>query len=306
LLLDKKEPIAGAAAGVIGTFLGFPFDTVKTTMQIHHKSMGSSIISIYKQSGVAGFYKGIGSPLVALTILNTLNFSSYAFFCNLFGLQHNAIKTNNGIFDWRLTFSAALVGPISSLISTPFELVKTQMQLSSTSHPKVVWNNSIHAAIELSKRGGLLYLYTGHSVNTIREMVFLSTYFSVYEYFKYHLTEGFSHLPTTVTIPISGGIAGAVGWFVSFPLDLVKSNIQQQSTSSVIKFRLFFVLHISLLLFLRNYILFRALFIAKNILNKRGLVGLYSGVVPSLLRAFIVSSSRFTVYEGTLSLIEAS
>mmetsp|Transcript_19366 Transcript_19366/g.27707 ORF Transcript_19366/g.27707 Transcript_19366/m.27707 type:complete len:297 (+) Transcript_19366:55-945(+) len=290
-LVEAKEPVAGAAAGIIGTVLGFPFDTVKTTMQIHHKSMGTSIISIYKQSGIIGFYKGIGSPLVALTLLNTINFSSYAFFCNLFGLQHDTIKMNNGIFEWRLTASAALVGPISSLISTPFELVKTQMQLSSTSNPKVIWKNSLHAAIELSKRGrnGPLYLYTGHSVNTLREIVFLSTYFSVYEYFKYHLAEGYSHLSKTVTIPISGGIAGAIGWFVSFPLDLVKSNIQQQPPSG-------YIIHTNGK--------FRAISIAKDILKKRGLVGLYSGVVPSLMRAFIVSSSRFTVYEGTMSLIE--
>lgn len=235
-ILEKKEPIAGAAAGVIGTFLGFPFDTVKTTMQIYHKSMGASIQSIYKESGVFGFYKGIGSPLVALTLLNTINFSSYAYFCKLFGFQHDSIKMNQNVFEWKITASAAMVGPISSIISTPFELVKTQMQLSSTSNPKVVWKNSIHAAIDLSRRGhnGPLYLYTGHSVNTIREIVFLSTYFSVYEYCKYHLTEGLSHLPRSVTIPISGGLAGAFGWFVSFPLDLVKSNIQQQQPSRVI------------------------------------------------------------------------
>ena len=37
-----------------------------------------------------------------------------------------------------------------------------------------------------------------------------------------------------------------------------------------------------------------------EILKSRGIRGLYSGVVPSIMRAFIVSSSRFSAYEATL------
>lgn len=47
-----------------------------------------------------------------------------------------------------------------------------------------------------------------------------------------------------------------------------------------------------------------AIKIAMSVFQKRGLFGLYAGVVPSVLRAFVVSSSRFTVYEGTLYLLE--
>ena len=38
---------------------------------------------------------------------------------------------------------------------------------------------------------------------------------------------------------------------------------------------------------------------ARNILRVRGgLLGLYSGAVPSVMRAFIVSGTRFTTYEA--------
>ncbi len=29
-----------------------------------------------------------------------------------------------------------------------------------------------------------------------------------------------------VSIPVAGGFSGAIGWFISFPLDCIKSNIQ--------------------------------------------------------------------------------
>ena len=44
--------------------------------------------------------------------------------------------------------------------------------------------------------------------------------------------------------------------------------------------------------------------IAYEIFQSRGLFGLYAGVTPSVMRAFIVSSSRFAAYEGTIALID--
>lgn len=36
------------------------------------------------------------------------------------------------------------------------------------------------------------------------------------------------------------------------------------------------------------------------LLQTKGLTGLYSGVAPSIARAFLVSGSRFSAYEGAL------
>lgn len=114
---NSKESIAGANAGLIGTILGFPFDTIKTRMQTTNLSMFLCIEKIYSDYGFVGFYRGVGSPLVALTILNTVNFSSYSYFSKL--LQVDSKK-----LDMRVSIAAACVGPIASMISTPFELLK--------------------------------------------------------------------------------------------------------------------------------------------------------------------------------------
>jgi hypothetical protein len=41
----------------------------------------------------------------------------------------------------------------------------------------------------------------------------------------------------------------------------------------------------------------------QTLLQTKGIRGLYSGVTPSIARAFLVSGSRFSAYEGALWMI---
>ena len=286
-----KETVAGASAGVVGTILGFPFDSLKTRMQTSLLSIPQAFQEIYYESGFLGFYQGVGSPLLALTVLNTLNFSSYSYFCSLLGIDHIHSKTitHDGKFDMRISLAAAGVGPIASIISTPFELIKTQMQLiKKFGTNEKQFSNSFQLITHILRTKGVSSMYVGHRVNTIREIIFLSTYFSVYEYLKYHCSNiSTITIPKAFSIALAGGISGSIGWFISFPFDCIKSNIQGRDLS------------------LNSFRKFSDTSIAIDILKSRGLKGLYSGVLPSILRAFIVSSSRFSAYEATLYLLDA-
>lgn len=280
-----NETIAGFAAGVIGTVLGFPLDAIKTRMQTSHRTFVQSTRSIYNENSLFGFYRGVTSPLISLTLLNTMNFTSYAYFKRYFSTR--------GIFDSSnvvplCTVSAAMVGPLAALVSTPFELVKIQLQLSikSTKVQGEKYPGSIRTATSIIREFGIRGLYSGHLVNTSREIVFLSTYFTVYESIKSHL-EHVSHFPIGFGVPLAGGIAGAIGWFVSFPLDAIKANIQGQNLGN----------------YVNRTTRFTAMTIGRTLIGSKGILGLYSGVMPSVLRAFIVSSSRFSVCEFTMHLL---
>jgi solute carrier family 25 carnitine/acylcarnitine transporter 20/29 len=290
-LLDYvyKETAAGASAGVVGTVLGYPLDVLKTRQQVSGTSIPQTMRAIYAESGLIGYYRGMASPLLSLTILNTLNFSTYATTRGLLGIPANLDITTTGI-DLRIGVAGAAVGPLSSLISTPFELVKTQMQLSarnfasSPSYAGKRYENSVQAALHIGKTYGVQSLYRGYVVNTTREMVFLGTYFTVYEHMKSLLSSS-SGMSPSIAIPFAGGLAGAIGWLVSFPLDCIKSNIQGanlQSPGSGAQLRV------------------NTIAVARELVRAKGLLGLYAGVVPSILRAFIVSSSRFSAYEATI------
>ena len=287
----RNEAVAGCVAGVLGTLLGYPLDSLKTRMQAGAPGSGDGLVAlarrISREEGFSGFYRGVASPLAALTILNTLNFSSYATMRKKLGVAAQVSLDQS--FEYRIPLAAACVGPLSSCISTPFELVKTQM-VQSLAHARAAGaaaggggsSSSVARAAALVRQHGPRALFVGHGVNTSREVVFLSTYFSVYEYSKTWLA-AVAGLPAQAAVLVAGGISGSTGWFVSFPLDCIKSNLQGRafgpdwrSTQP------------------------SALTVAQTLLRQKGIAGLYAGVVPSIARAFIVSSSRFAAYEGTL------
>jgi solute carrier family 25 carnitine/acylcarnitine transporter 20/29 len=236
---------------------------------------------------VAGFYRGVGSPLVALTVLNSCNFFFYNFFRDAIISKYQADNVARNIphkiFPTSMV-ACIFVAPISSLISTPFELVKIQMQLdlrsSFTSVDRKKYKNSLDCCLKVLREFGYRGLYLGHTVNTLREMVFLSTYFTTYESVRRNDMLA-STVPLWASIPLAGGIAGALGWFISFPLDCIKAHIQGADISVVASQR-------------NRKSAFQ---IGKEMVKLRGLAGLYSGLLPSIIRAFVVSSSRFSAYE---------
>lgn len=157
------------------------------------------------------------------------------------------------------------------------------------------FTGSLHCLKTLVQTQGPHIIYTGHVVNTAREGVFLGTYFFVYEGFRevlFHAAQMASsedthgHHKTTHkwAIPLSGGLAGSIAWFVSFPLDCIRAGVQGQPLQHDTPRK-------------------GSLDVMKELLETKGVRGLYSGVSPSIMRAFLVSGSRFSAYEGALWLM---
>jgi hypothetical protein len=160
-------------------------------------------------------------------------------------------------------------------------------------------------------------------VNMIRECVFLATYFGVYEGLRGQLlftarsrhNSNNNNRNETVTmtplsssssssswaIPVAGGLSGAVAWVISFPLDCIRAGVQGQdlwrivpaassSSSSTTS--------TSTTATTPSPLTARQVY--AQLIATRGIAGLYAGVTPSLIRAFLVSGSRFSAYEMAL------
>ena len=269
-----EEMLGGLSAGVVGTVIGFPLDLVKTRMQTSATRSGQSIFSIgrgiVRAEGIGALYKGVAPPLISLSILNTMTFAQYTFF-------REAYNANPGV-DWRNFLAGASCAPASGIVSTVENLVKTQMQLDNVTRRQ--FRGSWHCVRNLVGNHGPAILYTGHAVNTIREAVFVSHYFFIYEAVREALISQ-QVLGIQSAVPVAGGLAGASAWFISFPLDCVRAGVQGQSLPPTRgSFRVF-----------------------RDLIAERGVRGLYSGASASIARAFLVSGSRFSAYEGALWLI---
>jgi len=272
-----EEALGGLAAGIVGTVLGFPLDLVKTRMQTGAAVSGGMIGTashIVRTEGFRSLYKGIAPPLVSLSIVNTLSFTSYSYFRGMYTHGQNG-------WDYRNALAGMAGAPLFGLITTPENFIKTQMQMDNVHsiHAKR-FKGSLHCASVLVKEHGFSVLYTGHVVNTIREGAFVGCYFYIYEGFREIFLKTFGN--ASFAVPLAGGLAGASSWLFSFPLDCIRAGVQGRDLAEPAK---------------RG-----AIQVLSELLKTKGVLGLYAGVAPSIARAFLVSGSRFSAYEGALYL----
>jgi len=328
----KIEAAGGLAAGIIGTVIGYPLDLVKTRMQTssnvaaaagkttsasttaspntQSKNLFQIGYSIARSEGFSALYKGMTPPLISLCILNTMTFTSYNYIRTQYGAKRG--------FDIRNAAAGITTAPLASVISTVEHLLKTQMQLDNINERR--FSSSWQCLTTfVREHGSLRILYLGYGVNTIREGVFIGTYFYTYEGMRIKLDQIFSSRARSDgedyfndgnqkakawTIPFAGGCAGAWAWFVSFPLDCVKAGVQGQSLSTLSKTTTTTSNGIDTVVSkrIKNENLKSMSTVYLELIKSKGWKGLYSGVSPSIMRAFIVSSSRFTAYELVVKL----
>mmetsp|Transcript_34915 Transcript_34915/g.84493 ORF Transcript_34915/g.84493 Transcript_34915/m.84493 type:complete len:164 (-) Transcript_34915:138-629(-) len=149
------------------------------------------------------------------------------------------------------------------------------MQLDNITRKQ--YRSSLSCVKTLIQSHGVGIIYTGHIVNTVREATFLGSYFFVYEGLREGLVRS-SLCNVQVAVPIAGGLSGAVSWLISFPLDCVRAGVQGQRLPPQHGARQVLI----------------------SLLRERGVWSLYSGASASVTRAFLVSGSRFSAYEGAL------
>ena len=244
-----------------------------------------------------------------MMVMNSMNFGAfYHARVKLAGADPVGWGTERPWIDWRVVCAAASVGPLCALVSTPFELVKLQVQLDAANHSRGgaagegrtstdqngsrgyvrKYSGSAHAARQLLKTHGPRVFFLGHGVNTARECVFNAVFFSTFE----HTANGFETVtglsPATATAA-AGGVAGAAGWLANLPLDCVKSRIQGQCLGDGAGgwdagrgARVGFVEA------------------ARTVGARGGIAGFFAGAAPSLARSFVVSGSRFTAFTGAM------
>mmetsp|Transcript_18336 Transcript_18336/g.37881 ORF Transcript_18336/g.37881 Transcript_18336/m.37881 type:complete len:252 (-) Transcript_18336:1566-2321(-) len=243
-------------------------------MQIGSSKSGGIVATgthIVRSEGIQAIYKGVGPPLLSLSILNTVNFTAYSYFHRYFQAERGW-DLNNGL-------AGGVVGPISSCVSTVENLLKTQLQVDNIS--KKQYKNSLDCLKQILAEHGIQGVYTGHAINTARETAFISTYFFFYEGLRKTLVDSAGPGHGGWPIPVAGGISGAVAWSVSFPLDCIRAGVQGSDLNNKQK----------------------SLRVFRKLVSERGMMGLYAGVTPSIIRAFLVSGSRFSAYEGVLWLL---
>lgn len=151
-----------------------------------------------------------------------------------------------------VAFAAGLGGAASGAVicvgSAPFELVKVRRQLeysiAAAKNQKIVKPPGTYEAVrEIVKAKGFFGLYQGFRLHFWRDMSGSALYFGEYEAMRHVLgrlpsgrqgeTPVWAPIPPSLIPFACGSLAGVSSWALIYPLDVVKTKVQQRALAGV-------------------------------------------------------------------------
>lgn len=246
-VLKRNKPVVCAlSASYISTFVGYPLDSLKSRLQTTKTRMPVLKLAgiVYREEGVTGFYRGFWIPLVTISFVRAASFTVYSGtkeYC-----RKNNYFTGDRASDAALAggLSGALSGSLISFTSAPFELVKVRRQLefsiAATKGVQMVKPpNTIDAVREIFRTHGLSGLWIGFRLHFVRDTAGTALYFFEYDAMRHLLgrqrsgeqgpTPAWLPIPTSLIPFVCGSLAGVSSWALIYPLDVVKTKVQQRA-----------------------------------------------------------------------------
>ncbi|PPR01482.1 hypothetical protein CVT26_015105 [Gymnopilus dilepis] len=245
-LRRNKAVVCALSASYVSTFAGYPLDSIKSRLQTTKTriSVPRLAVLVYREEGIMGFYRGLWIPLMTISFVRAASFTIYSRTKEVF--RNYDILCRNSIVDVSLTggISGAMSGALISFCSAPFELVKVRRQLEYTiAASKGITlqkpPGTLEAVKEIYRNNGFAGLYTGFRLHFIRDTAGTALYFLEYDGMRHLLGRQRSgeQGPTPAWLPIHpslvpfvcGSLSGVTSWALIYPLDVVKTKVQQRA-----------------------------------------------------------------------------
>ncbi|XP_057764472.1 mitochondrial arginine transporter BAC1 [Salvia miltiorrhiza] len=291
-----KEYVAGMLAGVATVIVGHPFDTVKVKLQKHnteangikYKNGLHCTTRILKTEGVKGLYRGATSSFVGMAFESSLAFGIYSQTKHL--LQGKAQSGEPQLLS--IIPAGLFAGGVISFILCPSELVKCRMQVQGADsfiQSSSRYSSPIDCALKTVKSEGLTGIFRGGGATFFRESIGNAVFFSTYEYVRYYmhkpLRDASSDLTHVIDVGVgivSGGLGGIACWSVVLPLDVAKTIIQTSPDKN----------------HTRN-----PAQILELIYKRSGIRGCYTGLGPTIVRAFPANAAAIVTWELAMKIL---
>ncbi|CAG8501157.1 6051_t:CDS:2 [Diversispora eburnea] len=287
-----EDFIAGSFAGMAQVAVGQPLDTIKVRLQVNpekYKGPTDCFIQTVKLEGPLALYKGMASPLVGIGAVNALLFAAYS---RLKSIQTSALDEQLPLY--KIAIAGAGAGAVNSILSSPVELLKIKMQAQYGSNKVSIGNSALiykgpvdcarHLIREFGIRNGL---FRGFWVTVAREIPAYAGFYSGFEFSKRKLTPDKGNpndLPPS-KLMIAGAFGGVSYWLCCYPLDVIKSIVQNQHNPPKGLFYVFTIF--------------------KTIYKKEGAQAFTRGITPTILRSIPAAGATFTVYELTMRMFQS-
>lgn len=246
----------GFLYGGTSVLVGHPLDTIKTKMQVQtgfeKRTMLRSFVKTVQDLGLRGLYRGWLPPFCGSIIFRSSQFAVFeAIYTYLDSpIARYEIPYSGGI-QLRVIAGAVGAGTVRAIIETPLEYAKVRRQIQKT------WK--------------LRDLHRGFGLTWARTVGLWCTYIILFDSMR-------RHFPDVHASPILGpflmqGVAATMGWWVVWPLEFMKSQVQGGERQQLSVFRRVQVVMI----------------------ERGGFLALYRGILPGSLRSFVANGTSMIV-----------
>jgi len=306
--------LSGSVAGAIGVGVAFPFDTLKTKAQVMPTSaLAQTTLSstaattmtpsvtvtsnelnmlqmtklIYEMEGISGFFGGVRTMMIGQAFIKAVAFASNNFALYMIrenpGFRDSVILQALGISSHpvcQLILAACFAGFTSSFLVAPVERIKVMMQAQGGGASSAYKNELECIKAVLKNEGWAGLLGRGLGPTLAREVPSYAIYFVVYGILSQ------SYLAKEIIGPnfsplIFGAISGMACWLPVYPIDVVKTLIQNSDGQEDENGN-------------RSD---DAITVTKMLYEKGGIGAFFDGLTPKMIRAAVNHSVTFFVYD---------
>mmetsp|Transcript_5862 Transcript_5862/g.15894 ORF Transcript_5862/g.15894 Transcript_5862/m.15894 type:complete len:299 (-) Transcript_5862:338-1234(-) len=268
----SRDLFSAAIGSVCCCYVGQPMDTIKVRMQTQpeiYSGVWASTRQVIESEGIPALWKGAVPTSFGMIAENCMAFGVNEALKRAFPDEpQTAEQQRQGLPSLTKPFlMGAITGCFSAMVLLPSEVIKakTQVAVGESITPQAVVKRILKAR---GPRG----IFAGLDAQLSRDSTFYAIFFGGYEVLCYSFRTLIPSMPDELNYFLSGGFAGMFGWACAMPLDVPKTNVQSRYETKVVG----------------SY--FPELV---KIARERGIRGLYSGLGPTLVRAFPANAALF-------------
>ncbi|XP_077210716.1 mitochondrial substrate carrier family protein [Tasmannia lanceolata] len=236
-----KELVAGGVAGGIAKTAVAPLERVKILFQTRRAEFQSiglwgSFRKISQTEGILGFYRGNGASVARIVPYAALHYMAYEQYRRWIVLTFPGFR-RDPILD---LVAGSIAGGTAVLFTYPLDLVRTKLayQVNRPSrlnvrgqhHSDLLYKGISDCVSKIYREGGIRGLYRGAAPSLYGIFPYAGLKFYFYEEMKTHVPE--DHKKDIMVNLVCGSVAGLLGQTITYPLDVVRRQMQVQGLSA--------------------------------------------------------------------------
>lgn len=228
-----------------------------------------SIALIGQEEGIKGYWKGNLPQVIRIIPYSAVQLFAYEAYKKLFRGKDGELSIVG-----RLA-AGACAGMTSTLVTYPLDVLRLRLAVEPGN------KTMTQVALNMLKQEGVASFYLGLGPALIGIAPYIAVNFCVFDLVKKSLPEKYQK--RTESSLITGLVSATVATLLCYPLDTVRRQMQMRGSPYK-----------------------TVLDAIPGILEREGLVGLYRGFVPNMLKSLPNSSIRLTTFDTVKRLITAS